>query len=195
MRCTSGILFPWWCDPRLSGDRGTVWQVLGDVARHPLRELVWKWNYKSALTSALIRGLLYFLTNLSAGLVAATGALTAEFLLRLAVAGFYGALTQAFRRVVPERSGTIAAMVLLPAIAHALEWVVHWFRSTPALALSVALSICLTAITTSFNLFAMRRGALVVGEADSRSLFVDLARLPRLILAFALSAWPSKRFI
>jgi hypothetical protein len=40
-----------------------------------------------------------------------------------------------------------------------------------------------TMVTTSFNLFAMRRGALIVGEG-AHSLLADLRRLPRLIVAF-----------
>jgi hypothetical protein len=46
------------------------------------------------------------------------------------------------------------------------------------------LSVVLTMVSTSFNLFAMRRGALIVG-ADSRSLLVDLREVPRLLCAFA----------
>ena len=93
-----------------------------------------------------------------------------EFLFRFATSGFYGALTQAFRRVEPARTGMIAAMVILPLLAHTLEFIVHWWRGTANLGLSITVSLCFTAVSTSFNLFAMRRGVLIVGDADCRSL-------------------------
>lgn len=165
-------------------EHGSLGEVLRDVARHPGRELIRKWNYKSALTSSSIRGTLFFVTNVTAGLAAAAGALTAEFLFRFATAGFYGAITQAFRRVEPARVGTAAALVVLPLLAHSLEWLVHWSRGTPNLALSISVSIVLTVFSTAFNLFAMREGALIVGEADSQPLWSDLRRLPRLLWRF-----------
>lgn len=165
-------------------DHGSLREVLRDVVRHPGRELIQKWNYKSALTSSAVRGTLFFVTNVSAGLSAAAGASATEFVFRFVTAGFYGAMTQAFRRVEPGRVGTLAALVVLPLLAHSLEWLLHWSRSTPNLALSITLSICLTVFSTAFNLFAMREGALVVGEADSQPLWNDLRRLPRLLWRF-----------
>jgi hypothetical protein len=110
-------------------------------------------------------------------------AFVTEFCFRFATAGFYGALTQAFRRVEPALRGTIAALVVVPGIAHVLEFLVHWARGTPELAASIGASIVFTVLSTSFNLFAMRRGALVVGQG-SDSLVADLRRMPRLIVSF-----------
>lgn len=161
--------------------------VLRGILRHPVRSLVWRWNYKSALTSAIVRGALFFATNLPAGWDAAVGALATEFVLRLGLSGFYGAMTQALRHVRPTRHGTVAGLVILPLLAHGVEGVVHWWRATPALALSVALSVALTGVSTSFNLFAMRRGVLVVGVRDGRSLGADLLALPGLLAGFVLA--------
>ena len=158
-------------------------EVLLWVLRHPWTSLGQRWNYKSAVMSSSFRALLFFATNLTAGTEAALAAMAAEFCLRFMTAGFYGALTQAFRRVQPAAHGTLAAMVLLPAIAHSLELVVHWWRGTPELAASIAVSVAFTALSTSFNLFAMRRGVLVVG-ADGRSLWQDLRAMPGLVAAF-----------
>ena len=44
-----------------------------------------------------------------------------------------------------------------------------------------------TVVSTAFNLYAMRRGALVVG-ADGASLVTDLCRMPRLVLSFLAAA-------
>ena len=141
------------------------------------------WNYKSAVLSALVRAPVFFAANLSAGADAALAAFVTEFVFRFATAGFYGALTQAFRRVEPALHGTVAAVVVLPTVAHTLEFAVHWLRGTPELAVSIAASIAFTALSTAFNLFAMRRGALIAGEGGA-SLLADLRRMPRLVLSF-----------
>ncbi len=171
----------------------SVGGVLLLVGRHPWRYVARRWNYKSAAMSSLFRAVLFFAVNLSAGLAAAMGAMTAEFVFRFATAGFYGALTQAFRRAEPERAATLAVMVLLPVVGHSLELAVHWSRGTPRLAESILASVALTAFSTAFNLFAMRRGALIVG-AGSHSLSQDLVRMPALFASFLLS-WRSRPFI
>ncbi len=141
------------------------------------------WNYKSAVLSSCFRSSLFFTTNLSAGVDAATAAMVTEFAFRFVTSGFYGAATQAFRRVEPPRLGTLGAIAVLPAVAHSLEFVVHAARGTPELATSMAASVAFTVLSTAFNLFAMRRGVLIVG-AGAGSLCRDLASLPRLMVSF-----------
>ncbi|MGE0044066.1 MAG: hypothetical protein AB7H88_09935 [Vicinamibacterales bacterium] len=158
-------------------------EVLRLVARHPWRYVVRRWNYKAAVTSSLVRGALFFAANLAAGLPAATAALLTEFVFRFATSGCYGALTQAFRRVEPARSAMVTAMIVLPACGHGLELVVHWLRGTVNLGASVAASVALTVVSTAFNLYVMRRGALITG-AEAGSLAADLRRLPSLFLEF-----------
>ncbi|MDP2317724.1 MAG: hypothetical protein Q8O42_00085 [Acidobacteriota bacterium] len=168
----------------------SVGGVLWLVARHPWRYVARRWNYKSAAMSSLFRATVFFAVNLSAGFAAAVGAMVAEFWLRFATAGFYGALTQAFRRAEPERAATLTAMVLLPLVGHGLELALHWSRGTPRLMESILASVILTAFSTAFNLFAMRRGALIIGDG-SRSLLQDLIHMPALFAAFILS-WRSR---
>lgn len=155
-----------------------------DLLREPRRHLLRRWNHKSAITSALTRAPLFLAANASAGPAAAGGAFVAEFLLRLATAGFYGALTQALRQVEPARTATLAAIVVLPLLSHLLELLVHWSRGTANLGLSLALSMAFTGVSTWFSLFAMRQGVLTVGDADSRTLSEDLRALPGVIAAF-----------
>ena len=157
------------------------------VLRDPWDALGRRWNYKSAVLSSLFRGQLFFFVNLSAGPAAALAALVTETWFRFLTAGFYGALTQSFRKVEPARTGTIAAMIVLPSIGHGLEFLVHYLNGTQELAKSIGVSMLFTALSTSFNIFAMRHGALVVG-LDSRSLADDVRAMPRLIAAFAGSA-------
>lgn len=174
-------------------ERASLGEVVGALARHPIRELLWKWNYKAAVTSAATRGTIFFAATASVGLRAAIGALGAEIIFRFATAGFYGALTQAFRRVHPPRVGSIAAMILLPVVAHGLEWLVHFSRGTPNLAAAITISIAFTILSTQFNLFAMRHGVLVVGERDAASFARDLRRLPKLLLDWTLFCGRVKR--
>lgn len=158
--------------------------VLYDLTRHPHEQLVRRWNWKSAVLSSLFRSSLFFVANVSAGTEAAQAAFLTELAYRGVTAGFYGALTQAFRDARPAWAGMLAAMILLPGVSHLLEFVVHWFRGTPNLTQSLVLSVAFTALSTSFNLFAMRRGALTVG-GDSSPLLRDLRQMPVLLWAFA----------
>lgn len=156
------------------------------LVQSPWQHVGRRWNYKSAVTSAAVRGGLFFTTTLSSGWDAATTALAVEFGFRFCTAGYYGALTQAFRRVQPERQAVLAALLLVPAVGHLLEFIVHTVNRTPNLEASIGASVLLTMVSTSFSLFAMRRGAFTIGPG-SPSLLRDLTRLPGLIAAFAQS--------
>lgn len=145
------------------------------------------WNYKTAILSALVRGAIFFVTTATAGLAAAAAAMAAEFGFRFLTAGFYGALTQWFRRVEPALLGTAGAIVVLPVVAHSLEFIVHSWRGTPNLATGMAASIAFTCVSTAFNLFAMRRGALIIGDGR-QSLLQDLRAMPRLVVLFVAAA-------
>jgi len=141
------------------------------------------WNYKSAVLSSLSRGAVFFAANLNVSREAAVAAMVTEFCFRFTTAGFYGAATQAFRKVEPPALGMAAAVVVVPLVAHSVELLVHVWRGTPALAASIGASLVFTAVSTSFNLFAMRRGVLVVGDGAA-PLLSDLGRIPRLLVAF-----------
>ena len=160
-----------------------VLDVLADLLRHPWEHLIRRWNWKSALTSAIIRAGIFFSTNLTAGMRAAVGAMLAEFSYRVITSGFYGSATQAFRRAEPAWAAAAAVMILLPLASHSIEFLIHWLRGTPNLATSIIASISFTAISTSFNFYAMRRGVLIVGEGR-RSLWHDMRMMPRVIGSF-----------
>jgi hypothetical protein len=153
--------------------------------RHPVQALLQKWNWKSAVLSSLLRAAIFFVANISAGLPAALAALYTELVFRSVTSGFYGAITEAFCEVEPAWTAGATVMILLPILNHSIEFVVHWLRGTHNLAASIGASVCFTAISTLFNLYAMRRGALIVGRG-SRSLGRDLLHLPGLILDFVL---------
>jgi hypothetical protein len=161
----------------------TVSQVLRSMVTHPVDRLVRHWNWKSAVLSSAFRSAIFFTANLSAGLDAATAALITEFVFRGITSGFYGAMTQSFRRAEPRTLATVTVMVMLPALTHTVEFVVHYLRWTVNLKTSILASMTFTALSTVFNLFAMRRGALIVGQGRE-SLLQDLAKMPGLIAAF-----------
>jgi hypothetical protein len=142
------------------------------------------WNWKAALFSSLFRAAVFFGANLPAGLAAAIAASRTEFLYRGLAAGFYGALTARFSRVQPRALGTLGALIVLPLLAHAVEYAVHHWAGTANLGVSVLASVAFSAGTTSFNLFAMRRGLLLAGRGRP-SLAADLRALARLVADFA----------
>jgi len=164
-------------------DTITLTEAFGRLLRCPGETLVRKWNWKSAVFSSSTRAILFFCTNLTAGWRAATGAMLAELLFRVTTAGFYGALTQNFRKVAPAWQAGITVMILLPLSSHSLEFTLHWLRHTPKLATSIVTSIIFTAISTLFNWYAMRKGAMVVGS-ESGTIGQDMRAMPRIIGQF-----------
>lgn len=144
------------------------------------------WNWKSAALSALVRATLFLAANATAGWRAAWGAFGAELAFRACTSGFYGRATQAFAVARPVWTASAAALVVVPVVSHALEFAVHYLRGTPALGRSIGLSVGFTVVSTLFHLFAMRRGALLVG-ASAAPIADDLRRMPRLIAEFLVS--------
>jgi hypothetical protein len=149
-----------------------------------LREPAWivrHWNWKSAVLSSTCRAAIFFAANLSAGPGTAFGALGVELGYRVVASGVYGALTERCGQITPARSGVFAALIVIPGVAHTVEYGVHALAGTPKLGAGMIGSITFSCITTAFNLFAMRRGAFIVGPSRS-SLASDFRRLPALIV-------------
>ncbi len=140
------------------------------------------WNWKSALCSSIWRASVFFLTNLPAGIAAAAAASRTEFIYRAIAAGFYGSLTARFARSDRGRTATATALIVVPLVSHSIEYGVHWFAGTPYLTAAVSGSVLVTVVTTRFNLFAMRRGLLLVGPGD-QSLTADGRQLTALAFA------------
>ena len=164
----------------------TVLDCAADLWRDPQSILIARWNWKSAIFSSLMRGGVFFSATASAGLSAALGAMYAEFAYRSITAGFYGALTQNFRRAEPRWQASLAAGLGVPIFSHAIEFAIHSLRGTPNLRANILASICFTIVSTLFNLHAMRQGVLVVGES-SGSIGSDMRALPRTIFTFLIS--------
>ncbi|MBI3491885.1 MAG: hypothetical protein HY047_08910, partial [Acidobacteria bacterium] len=142
-----------------------------------------RWNWKSAVLSSAIRGTIFVGANLSAGFGAAARAVFVELMFVATTNGVYGALTQAFSRANPFWAASLTVMVFVPALAHSVEFLFHWMAGTPQLRESIVASISFSELSALFNVFAMRRGVLVVGQT-SQSFSNDLRRLPGILLEF-----------
>jgi len=164
----------------------SVPEALADLLLNPGRRLLPRWNWKTALLSACLRGTIFFLANIGAGLGAALGAMGVEAALFATLAGFYGALAEALRRAQPAWAATITVMVLMPAVNHTLEYILHYASDTKRLSAGVVASISLSIFSAVFNLFAMRRGVLIVGD-ERGSLIDDLRRMPRVVFDFVMA--------
>jgi hypothetical protein len=163
----------------------TVPAAIADLLINPGRLLL-SWNWKTALLSACVRGTIFFVANLGAGLDEAIAAMAVEAALFATLAGFYGALAQSFRHARPAWAATMTVMILMPAVNHTLEYALHNANDTEKIAAGVATSISLSILSAMFNLFAMRRGVLIVGN-ERASLSDDLRRMPRVIFDFVIA--------
>jgi hypothetical protein len=161
----------------------TVGEAAWNLLCHPFETLVRRWNWKSAVLSALTRGALFFFANLGAGLSAAVGAMSLEAAFYISVAGFYGSATEAFRKARPAWLATAVMMVVMPTLNHSLEFLLHWSSGTKKLTTSIIASIVFSMLSAVFNLFAMKRGAFIVG-AERQSLLEDFRQTPRIIFDF-----------
>ena len=134
----------------------TVAAVLRDLGRRPRHFLIARWNWKSALMSAVIRGVLFFAATLRSGFDAATAAFAIEFAFRAVTSGFFSSVTQAFRRATPDWAATLVVVAGLPLVAHVLEYLVHWLGGTERLGRAMVASVAFTVVSAAFTLYVMR---------------------------------------
>ena len=141
------------------------------------------WNWKSAWLSIILRGPIFLAATIQKGFAASLSALLTECVFCAATAGFYGALVQNLRNAGPQWLTVFFLVVVLPAFFQILELLLHRIHGTPHLRLAEIVSVVVSAVSSLFNWYAMRRGALLVGS-EGASFGYDLRRLPRLLLAF-----------
>ena len=111
-----------------------------------------------------------------------------EAVYRVPLAGLCGSFTQAFSGATPVWAATFTVMVSLPLASHSIELLVHFLQGTPKLFAGLLGSVCFTAISSLFNLYAMRRGVLLVGRGGD-SFGSDIRHIPRIVAGF-LAAGP-----
>jgi hypothetical protein len=163
----------------------SFFRILAGLLRHPQRVL-FLWNWKSALLSILLRGPIFVVATIRRGRDATLSAFVTECVFCAVSGGFYGAIVQNLRNAEPEWLTVVFLTVLVPGTFQILEYLLHWLHGTPHLRVAELVSIGVSAISSLFNWYAMRRGALLVGgEGDSFG--YDLRRLPGLIFSFIIA--------
>jgi hypothetical protein len=156
--------------------------VLRDLVRRP-QQILFLWNWKSALLSVVLRGPIFVIVTLRRGWTDSLLAFCTESVFCVVTAGFYGAIAQTLRDAEPEWLAVLFLTVIMPALFQVLEYVLHRFRGTPHLRVAEMISLVVSALSALFNWYAMRRGTLLVGGEGGR-FGDDLRRLPRLLLNF-----------
>ncbi len=168
----------------------TIGEALLGVWRDPA-QLVRQWNYKGAIMSSSLRAPIFLVTYLVGreSIKLALGAALAQFIFRFIFAGVGGALIQAFRRVEPAWKALLAILLIVPVISHVFEYLVqtgfvYFTQTADHTDVAIVRSICISILSALFSLFIMRRDVMIVGEAETKSIWSDFARFPRLIFEF-----------
>ena len=173
-----------WSDGRKQ-DPMRVSAVLTELVTHPKRSFVDSWNWKAGSLSVFLRAPIYMIATVRHGPQAVAMAGLVEGLFSAAFAGVYAALTEAIEGASPQWAVGLLLLVVLPVVALAMDAFVHHYAGTPNLRSGVAASLVVSVVSSAFNWYSMRRGALLVGRG-ARSFGSDLSRLPLLIGRFLL---------
>lgn len=173
------------------GKHPFFFEVLIELVRRP-QQILFLWNWKSALLSMLLRGPIFLTASLRQGWESALGALFTETVFCVVSAGFYGAIVQDIRNAEPEWLTGLFVTLVVPAVFQVFEYGLHWLRGTPHLRIAELVSIVVSGLSGLFNWYAMRRGTLLVG-GEGVAFGADLRKLPVLVLNFLLLL-PRKAF-
>lgn len=186
-------------------DMEEVWDEridVGDVVRnliaHPF-QIIDRWNWKLSIMGALLRASFYFTVYTASreSWVVTLTAVLVELGFRLITTGIAGAVVQSFRRATPVWLANVIVSISLPAFSHTVEFITHYAQERYLYDIfaasensgrqrAFAISVLFSAISALFNLFAMRRGVLLVGAGEQTlSFWSDVKRLPRLVGVFA----------
>jgi len=174
----------------VSPDLTRVSQVFWYLLRHPLDAVVLRWNWKAAFLSAILRSPIFFTAYYfqKRGLLIALGAMLAQFVSRAIFGGVNGAIIQAFRKVEPAWHAVLTIPLILAAFSHVIEYIVQSVYDSAAgthgKGKAILVSVIISVISAIFNLFAMRRGALLVKDESQQPLWRDLIRMPWIALEF-----------
>ena len=170
----------------------TINGVIRRLLRHPLKHVLFRWNWKSALLSALLRSPIFFTVYLAQkqGIAIAIGAMAVQFVFRTLFGGVNGAILQSFSRVTPAWHAAVTVPLVLAVTSHMVEYLLQFgydaYTGTKAKSGAITVSIAVSIVSGFFNLFVMRRGVLLVSDTRSQSLWRDVKQMPRLAFEFLL---------
>lgn len=164
----------------------SVGQALGTLLRNPWREMVLRWNGKSAALSAMLRGVIFIIASNWSHHPGRSEGILAEAFFGAISAGFFGMLTQALRFADPQWLVELLLAVVFPLVFQIADYRVHAALGTQKFLIGMISSGVLTFFSSLFNLYIMRRGTLLVGE-EGKPFSQDLSAMPRLVLMFVVS--------
>jgi hypothetical protein len=159
---------------------------VSSVFRHPGAIFPKRWNWKAALLSAVGRAPVFLITTFSFGWRASSRAVVLETAYRAGTAGIFASIIQEVRNRRPIWLAISIITVAVPAVSQVLDYVLHFLMHTPNLHTSLLVSLIISAVTSLFSWYSMRRGTLLVGR-EQDSFAHDLCKLPRLILGFIIA--------
>ncbi|HYJ91915.1 MAG TPA: hypothetical protein VEV84_11445 [Pyrinomonadaceae bacterium] len=165
-------------------------EISAYLFRHPLRSMIFRWNWKAAVLSSLLRAPIFLAAYIiqKQGLADAIGVTIALGIFRILFGGVNGAIIQAYRNVKPAWHALLTVPVVLAAFSHLIEFAVlatyDAITGTQGKTKAILVSVIVSIISAVFNLFAMRRGALIVKDETMQSFWRDLIRMPWLIFEF-----------
>jgi hypothetical protein len=168
--------------------------VTAELLRHPFRTLILSWNWKAAIISSVLRAPIFFGAYLAQkqGLKMAFAAMGVQFVFRAVTGGTNGAIIQSFSKIEPAWHAVVTIPVVLTVFMHIGEWFLQagfdTYFGTKGKTTAVLISILGSVISAVFNLFAMRRGILLVKDESQQSFWHDLKQMPWII--FELVAYP-----
>jgi len=170
----------------------SVGQALLALLRNPWRQLILRWNAKAALLSAIFRGVIFLVASIKSHHAGRSSGVLAEALFGALSAGFFGTLTQALRFAEPQWAAGLLLAGIFPLLFQIGDLYFHAALGTQVFHTGMIASAVFTALAAAFNLYVMRRGAMLVGE-EGKPFMQDLSAMPQLILLFvvaaALSPW------
>lgn len=162
--------------------------VMRDILRHPIDTVIYRWHWKSALFSGLIRMMIFLIGYQNQGTKIMLAAAGIQFIFRVSFGGIGGAVIQRFSKVEPPWHATITVPVFITAISHIIEFIIQInfdaYYGTNLAAKTTIASIVISVMSAVFNLFLMRRGVMLVKDEQEKSLRKDFASIPRLLFDF-----------
>lgn len=173
-------------DPGPADPQTTVGKALLQLFRNPFYYFVRHWNWKSALFAAINRGTIFFVATMKRGRMEISIAVLVEIIFSCATAGIYAAFTQAMRFAQPAWLAACIVALGIPSALYGVDYLAHVYTGMHHVRPAVTFATGLSVVSTLFNLFIMRRGAMIVGE-ESQPLWRDLIRIPLLIVQFVIA--------
>jgi hypothetical protein len=170
--------------------RGVTFEML----RHPFRTLILSWNWKAAIISSVLRAPIFFGAYLAQkqGLRMAFAAMSVQFVFRAITGGTNGSIIQSFSKIEPAWHAVVTIPIVLTVFMHIGEWLLQAgfdnFAGTKGKTTAVLISILASVISAGFNLFAMRRGILLVKDESQQSFWHDIKQMPWIV--FELVSFP-----